>query len=275
MSAPARRRRSTPAAASAGAAVAVATALVIVGVAIALFFNPVWVSFAQGRADAAAWTGWTAEQVDAVTRDIVLEVWFGPGEFEQEVAGEPVFTERERSHMADVRGVVLGFYAVVLLGAATLAVAGFASRGVAVVLAGRRPRRQGPRRRDGRGRHGVPVFFDTAFTIFHQLLLRRGLVDVRPGDRPPRAALPTSSGRRPSVAIAVVGFGLTIAVWALAAASGAGTRPAPQRQRAVPAATSPDVARRLRRLALALRRLAARAGLVVIGWATRSGAWRS
>ena len=61
--------RTTPGRRLAGIAVAVATALVIAGVAIALFFNPIWVSFAQGRADAAAWTGWTAQQVDAVTRD--------------------------------------------------------------------------------------------------------------------------------------------------------------------------------------------------------------
>ena len=89
-------RADAPGGASPGVAVAVATALVIAGAAIALFFNPAWVSFAQGRADAAAYTGWTAAQVDAVTRDIVLEVWLGPGTFEQEVAGEPVFDERER-----------------------------------------------------------------------------------------------------------------------------------------------------------------------------------
>ena len=96
------------------AAVAISTALVIVGVSIALFFNPVWVSFAQGRTDAPAFTGWTSEQVDAVTRDIVIEVWLGPGDFDQDVAGRPVFEARERSHMSDVRGVVLSFYALVL-----------------------------------------------------------------------------------------------------------------------------------------------------------------
>ncbi|MFH1475350.1 MAG: DUF1461 domain-containing protein, partial [Chloroflexota bacterium] len=112
----------------AGVALAVAAALVITGASIALFFNPAWVSFAQGRADAAAYTGWTPQQVDAVTRDIVIEVWFGPGSFAQEVAGVPVFEERERSHMADVRGVVLVFYALVAVALAALVIAGVASR---------------------------------------------------------------------------------------------------------------------------------------------------
>jgi integral membrane protein (TIGR01906 family) len=213
----------------AGVAVAVATALVIVGVAIALFFNPIWVSFAQGRADAASWTGWTAQQVDAVTRDIVLEVWFGPGEFEQEVAGEPVFTERERSHMADVRGVVLGFYAFVVLGAATLAVAGVASRGAPWFW-----------RSVALGAKGLTVgtiavgtafllFFDTAFAIFHQLFFAEGSWTFDPATDRLVQLFPYQFWTETSVAIAVVGLGLTLAVWALAArqARPRGTPPAP------------------------------------------------
>lgn len=181
----------------AGAAVAVATALVIAGVTIALFFNPAWVSFAQARADAAAWTGWTQAQVDEVTRDVVLEVWLGPGTFEQQLDGQPVFSERERSHMADVRRVVLWFYAAVLLGAAALLVAGLASRGSpwfwravgtgAKVLA------------VGTIAVGVAFFllFDTAFALFHQLFFAEG---AGPSTRRPIASCSssrTSSGRRP------------------------------------------------------------------------------
>ncbi|HYN47902.1 MAG TPA: DUF1461 domain-containing protein [Candidatus Nanopelagicales bacterium] len=208
--------RSGPGRRLAGFAVALATALVLTGAAIALFFNPAWVSFAQGRANAAAYTGWTPEQVDGVTRDIVLEVWFGPGTFEQEVAGEPVFTERERSHMADVRGVVLSFYALVLLGAATLAVAGLAARGSPWFWRG-----------VGFGAKGLAIgtiavgsafllFFDTAFTLFHQLFFAEGSWTFDPATDRLVQLFPYQFWTETSVAIAVVGFGLTIAVWALA-----------------------------------------------------------
>jgi integral membrane protein (TIGR01906 family) len=198
------------------AAVAIATALVITGAAIALFFNPVWVSFAQGRADAAAYTGWTPEQVDAVTRDIVLEVWFGPGTFDQEVDGVPVFEARERSHMADVRSVVLSFYAVVLAALLVLLVAGIASRGArwfrgAVAL--------------GAGGLAVGavavgsaflIFFDRAFTLFHQLFFAQGSWTFDPATDRLVQLFPDQFWTETSVAIAVVVLGLAIGVWAVA-----------------------------------------------------------
>ncbi len=215
----------------AGIAVALATGLVIVGVTIALFFNPAWVSFAQGRADAAAYTGWTAEQVDAVTRDIVLEVWLGPGTFDQEVAGVPVFEERERAHMADVRSVVLTFYALVLVGGVTLLVAGTASRGSPwfwrAVASGAKLLAVGT----------VAVgtafllFFDTAFTLFHQLFFAEGSWTFDPATDRLVQLFPYQFWTETSVAIAVVGLGLTIGVWALAARL-AGPRATPR----VPAA---------------------------------------
>jgi len=197
------------------AAVAIATALVITGTAIALFFNPVWVSFAQGRTDAAAYAGWTSEQVDAVTRDIVIEVWLGPGTFEQEVAGGPVFEARERAHMADVRRVVLSFYALVLAGAAILLVAGVASRGArwfrgAVAL--------------GAGGLAVGaiavgtaflVFFDQAFTLFHQLFFAQGSWTFDPATDRLVQLFPDQFWTETSVVIAVVVLGLAVLVWAV------------------------------------------------------------
>jgi len=200
----------------AGGAVAVATALVITGVAIALFFNPAWVSFAQGRADAAAWTGWTPAQVDEVTRDVVLEVWLGPGTFEQQLDGQPVFDERERSHMADVRRVVVWFYSAVLLGAAALLVAGLASRGSpwfwravgtgAKVLA------------VGTIAVGVAFFllFDTAFTLFHQLFFAEGSWTFDPATDRLVQLFPYQFWTETSVAIAIVGVVLATGVWAVA-----------------------------------------------------------
>ena len=200
----------------AAVAVAIATALVITGVTIALFFNPVWVSFAQGRANAAAYTGWTPGQVDAVTRDIVLEVWFGPGTFVEEVDGEPVFNERERSHMADVRGVVLGFYGFVLVGALVLLGTGAASRGSRWFW-----------RAVGTGAAGLAIgtlvvggafllLFDTAFRLFHQLFFAAGTWSFDPATDRLVQLFPYQFWTETSVAIAAVGLGLTLFVWALA-----------------------------------------------------------
>ncbi|HSW41937.1 MAG TPA: DUF1461 domain-containing protein [Patescibacteria group bacterium] len=200
----------------AAAAVAAATALVITGASILLFFNPVWISSAQGRASAAAATGWTAGQVDAVTLDIVLEVWFGPGAFDQEVAGEPVLDERERSHMVDVRRVVLSFFAVVVAGAAVLLVAGASSRGSrwfwravefgaaglavgALVIGG-----------------AFLAFFDIAFTLFHQLFFAAGTWTFDPATDRLVQLFPYEFWTETSVAIAGVGLVLTACVWVLA-----------------------------------------------------------
>lgn len=200
----------------AGIAVACATALVITGASIALFFNPAWVSFAQGRANAAAYTGWTPGQVDTVTRELVLEVWLGPGTFDQQVAGKPAFDGRERSHMVDVRGVVLAFYALVAVALAVLLVGGVAARGSRWF-----------RRAVALGAGGLAVgavviggafllFFDTAFTLFHQLFFAAGTWTFDPATERLVQLFPDQFWAETSVAIAVVGLGLTLGVWAAA-----------------------------------------------------------
>jgi integral membrane protein (TIGR01906 family) len=220
------------------AAVALATALVITGAAIALFFNPAWVSFAQARADAAAFTGWSAEQVDAVTRDIVLEVWLGPGTFVQEVAGEPVFDERERAHMSDVRSVTLSFYALVTAALAVLLLAGVASRGSpwfrrAVALGARALA-------VGTIAAGLAflVFFDTAFTLFHKLFFAEGTWTFDPATDRLVQLFPYQFWTETSVAIAVVGLALTLGVWAVARRPGR-RRPIPAGQDPAPAPVEP------------------------------------
>ena len=82
-----------------------------------------------GGLDGQVFLGCTFPAADAYRLAIqeaglrVAEVWVGPGTFAQDVAGEAVFTDRERSHMADVRQLVLAFYALVF-GAAGGAVIG-------------------------------------------------------------------------------------------------------------------------------------------------------
>lgn len=200
----------------AAVAVAIATALVLIGLTIALFFNPAWVSFGQARANAAAYTGWTPAQVDAVTRDVVLEVWLGPGTFEQTVDGVAVFEARERSHMADVRRVVLAFYALVLAGAVVLLVAGVGSRGArwfwGAVATGAKLLTVGA------VAVGIAfaLTFDAAFTLFHQLFFAAGTWTFDPATDRLVQLFPYQFWTETTIAIAVAGLALTLVTWAVA-----------------------------------------------------------
>jgi integral membrane protein (TIGR01906 family) len=159
----------------AGAVVAgVATPIVIVAAAVALFLNPFWVSFEQGRSNVTAWTGYTSAQVNEVTGAILSDLVFGPPAFDVTLDGKPVLAERERGHMADVRGVFAEFGLVALLAAALLAAVAVASRGrswfwraaatgataliVGVVVAG----------------VGALLFFDAIFELFHEIFFTAG-----------------------------------------------------------------------------------------------------
>lgn len=110
---------------------AVATVLVIVGIGVAALFNPVFVGFEQARAGSMGWTGYTQDELRTATDGILGQLYFGPGDFAITVRGEPVLDPREQAHMRDVRGVFAGFFAVVLLFALLLAVAGWRSHGAA------------------------------------------------------------------------------------------------------------------------------------------------
>ena len=96
---------------------AAATAIVIVAVAVVPFLSPQWVAFGQGRAEAAAWTGFSEADLRIATNAILADLVFGPPEFDVEVAGAPVLNERERGHMRDVRGVFAGFAALAIVAA--------------------------------------------------------------------------------------------------------------------------------------------------------------
>ena len=83
--------------------VAVATMLVIVGVSVIVFLNPVWVAFEQDRSGAAQLTGYPPDAVHAVTNGVLNDLVIGPPAFAQSVNGTPVFNDRERAHLEDVR----------------------------------------------------------------------------------------------------------------------------------------------------------------------------
>ncbi len=69
-------------------------------------------AFEQGRAEAAAWTGFTGRRPARATDAILADLVVGPPDFDVEIAGEPVLDQREQAHMRDVRGVFVGFFAL-------------------------------------------------------------------------------------------------------------------------------------------------------------------
>ncbi len=220
----------------------IATGLVLVGVTITLFFNPVWVSLEQARSDAEAYTGWTLAETQAVGADVVREVWLGPGTFAQAVDGVPVFNARERSHMDDVRRVVLAFTVVVLAAAVVLVAGAWVARRTAV-------RRARWWRAVSRGAAltaigatiagaGFAVFFEQAFTLFHELFFAAGTWTFDPATDRLVQLFPDPFWTETTIVIAVVGLGLTVATWVVArrkavtaqaaadAELGSGSRPA-------------------------------------------------
>jgi integral membrane protein (TIGR01906 family) len=157
----------------AGVGVGAATALVIVAVAIVPFLTPVWLGFAQDRAEATAWTGWPAASVRAATDALVGDLISGQGDFDAVIDGEPVLSERERAHMRDVRGVFRAFYVVALVGAVALVVA---LRGARMRAGWHAVRAGAFGLAAGLVAAGVVVVvaFDAAFAVFHGLFFSAG-----------------------------------------------------------------------------------------------------
>jgi len=153
---------------------AAGTAVVVVGVSVLLFLNPVWVSFEQDRSGVTQLTGYSATEVRSVTGAILADLVFGPATFDVAINGQPVLDERERSHMADVRGV---------FGAAGLAALAAAVLLAAAALYGRGRRwfwqavQTGAKGLIG-GVIGVGIvlglFFDQVFELFHRLFFAAG-----------------------------------------------------------------------------------------------------
>ncbi len=152
--------------------IALATAIVIVALVIVPFLTPQWVAFEQGRAEAAAWTGFTSGQLRTATDAILSDLVLG-GDFAVEIDGRPVLIERERAHMADVRTVFRGLWILAAISA------------VILVAAGRRADRAGTWRAVRSGAVGLTigagvvgavglVAFDQIFELFHEIFFPPG-----------------------------------------------------------------------------------------------------
>lgn len=152
---------------------AIAVALVIVAISIVPFLSSQWIAFAQDRAQAAAWTGFSPDDLRIATDAIVSDLIWGPPAFDVEVGGVPVLTEREQQHMRDVRSVFAG-----LLVAAVAAV-------IVLLVASRRRDRARLWRSVRNGALGLIVgtaivgglgliAFDQLFEVFHRIFFPAG-----------------------------------------------------------------------------------------------------
>jgi integral membrane protein (TIGR01906 family) len=152
--------------------IAPATAIVIVTVVILPFLSTQWIGFEQGRAQAAAWTGYTSEQLRTATDAIVGDLVFG-GDYAVTIDGQPVLEPRERSHMVDVRTVFRGLWVL-----ATISI-------VVLVVAARRADRAVTWRAVRGGAIGLAiatvvvgvvglVAFDQLFEVFHEVFFPAG-----------------------------------------------------------------------------------------------------
>jgi integral membrane protein (TIGR01906 family) len=162
-----------------------ATALVLLAVAIGPFLSPAWVSFEQGRANAAAWTGFAPADLERTTNAILADLVLGPPDFDVALDGVPVLTAAERGHMRDVRGVFAGFYAGAAIGVLLL-IAGWVASSRSTSWT--RSRFWAAVRRGAIALAGLMVVagvvagvaFDAAFEVFHRLFFAAGTYNFDP-----------------------------------------------------------------------------------------------
>ena len=191
---------------------AIAAPCVIVGIAVFLFLNPIWVGFDQDRSNVTGITGYTPAQVNQATGSILSDLVFGPPNFDVKVNDTTVLDRSERSHMADVRKVLLGFGAIWLVALILFIVAAVAGRGrrwfwlavsvgarvliVGVVVVG----------------GAFALFFDQAFEAFHEAFFPAGTYMFDPRTEKLVQLFPDQFWSETSVAIAAAVLGLAIVV---------------------------------------------------------------
>ncbi len=195
-----------------GAVTSIATAIVIVGLSVAVFFNPLWIGFEQERTGVSAITGYAPDQVRGATGAILADLFFGPPDFAAALDGRPVLDGAERSHMVDVRNVVLPLVAL-FAGAITL---------LGAIVAARR-RNAWVWRAIARASTVLVVvgiivgaaalfFFDAAFLLFHLVLFPQGNFAFDPRTERLTQLFPEQFWTETSLGIALVGLAASIVV---------------------------------------------------------------
>ena len=189
-----------------------ATVIVVIGLTVALFINPLWIGFEQERTGVPAITGYTPEQVRTATGSILADLFVGPPRFAVAVDGQPVLDTAERSHMVDVRSVLVP---VTILFGVALAVL------VALVAAYRRSAwvwRAIARGSSALVLVGIVVsvavlfFFDAVFLLFHLVVFPQGNFSFDPRTQRLTQLFPDQFWTETSSAIAIVGLVIAVAV---------------------------------------------------------------
>ena len=192
--------------------VGVTTVIVVIGSAVVLLFNPIWIGFEQQRAGVPAITGYTPEQVRAATGSILADLIFGPPDFAVTIVGQPVLDDAERSHMVDVRNVLLPF--AMLLVVATVVL-------VAIVAANRRngwvwraiARASGTLLLVGVVvGAAVLLFFDAAFLLFHRVFFPQGNFSFDPRVERLTQLFPPQFWTETATATVIVALAIALAV---------------------------------------------------------------
>lgn len=198
-----------------GVLIGLATAIVILAVAVIPFLSPAWVGFEQDRAQVPAWTGYSDTDIRAVTGSILVDLVTGQGDFGAALNGAPVLSERERSHMRDVRGVFDAFGVLALLSLAVLVVTSIRARDPAA-----RDRLWTAVRRGARGLAvGIAVVgvvavfaFDAAFEVFHRLFFAAGTYDFDPRTSRLVQLFPDQFWSETTMVVGLVGLILALAI---------------------------------------------------------------
>ncbi len=157
-------------------------------------------------------TGFTLDQVRAATGSIVADLFFGPPNFSITVNARPVLDAAERSHMVDVRTVLLAFGIVVAIAVVLLA---------AIVLPNRRS--AWVWRAVGRGSGAVVavgigvgvaalLFLEAAFELFHLVFFPQGNFSFDPRTERLTQLSPDQFWIETSIGIALFGLALAILV---------------------------------------------------------------
>lgn len=199
--------------------IGLATALAILAVTIPFFLNPAWVGFEQGRAQATAWTGFSEADLTTATNAILSDLIVGPPDFDVSVDRASVLNDRERSHMRDVRGVFMGFFALAIV----------ASVSALVIAARRRGEERALTWRAVQGGAlgliaslivgGVIAFFafDALFETFHRIFFSSGSYAFDPTTDRLVQLFPFQFWNETAIAVGVVSIVIALVVALLAA----------------------------------------------------------
>lgn len=206
--------------------VAAAAAVVILGASIAPFLTPAVVRFEQDRAGVGALTGYSMNELDAITGALLADLVLWRGDFNVDAEllvdgrrGGYVLGAAEQAHMRDVRGAFTGFWLLVAAGLLVLALAFRRARAGTEARAAVWRSVAGGARALAIGIAIVGAFavlaFEAAFEVFHRLFFSSGTYTFDPATDRLVQLFPMQFWSEISIAVGAVVFALSvITAWA-------------------------------------------------------------